>query len=85
MKVGLLLLVCCTTAAAVTDTNRTVLAWFTTRHRQDADIKAGIGWFAQNVRAVSTASPTTHHLGENLTLDAFDFNQACAFPPRCDL
>ncbi len=62
----------------VTATNRTVLAWFTTRHRQDADIKAGIGWFAQNVHAVTTASPTTHHLGDNLTLDAFDFNQACA-------
>lgn len=46
---------------------RTVLAWWGVSSN-DSKIEQNVQWFLDRRHAVTTASPTTHHLGDNCTL-----------------
>ena len=48
--------------------NRTVMAWMGWDGRTDAQLDVTVSFFINNTDAITTASPTSHSLGDNATL-----------------
>ena len=55
-------------AAAAAGGGRTVMAWMGWDGRTDAQLDEIVGYFINNTDVITTASPTSHSLGDNATL-----------------